>query len=140
MSSESIEVLSKRQADLRAALAQVGDFRPGSLAERYRACGKPSCHCAQPGSPGHGPTWSLTHAVKGKTVTRVIPAEAVERTREQIGEYRRFRTLVRQFVEVSERLCDLQLAGEKAARKEAEKKGASTPSSPRRSSRRSKPS
>jgi len=140
MSTSTIEELSKRQAELRAALAQIGDLRPGSLVERYRACGKPTCHCAVAGSRGHGPTWSLTHAVKGKTVTKVIPADAVDRTREQIGEYKRFRSLVREFVEVSERLCDLRLAGEKAARKEEAKKGASPPSSPRRSSRRSTPS
>jgi hypothetical protein len=48
--------------------------------------------------------------VKGKTVTNVIPAgSAVERTREHIGEYHRFRQLVQQLIAVSEKICDLQL-------------------------------
>jgi hypothetical protein len=85
-------------------------MRPGSLTERFRKCGKPSCHCARKGSAGHGPLYSLTHPVKGKTVTRTIPrGPAVERTRHQIAEYQRFRTLVRELVAVSEQLCDLQL-------------------------------
>lgn len=32
-------------------LAAVGDFRPGSLVETHRKCGKPTCHCARPGDP-----------------------------------------------------------------------------------------
>jgi hypothetical protein len=77
---------------------------------RFRKCGKPSCHCTQKGDPGHGPSYSLTHAVAGKTVTHVIPAgPAVERTRRQLEEYHRFRKLVQQLVTVSEQICDLQL-------------------------------
>jgi hypothetical protein len=109
-SASTIEVLLLRRDHLRAQLSAIGDMRPGSLAERYRKCGKPSCHCARKGSPGHGPSYSVTHPVKGKTVTRIIPAgPAVERTRHQIAEYQRFRALVQEFVAVNEQLCDLEL-------------------------------
>jgi hypothetical protein len=85
-------------------------MRPGSLVPRFRKCGKPSCHCAKKGSQGHGPSYSLTHAVAGKTVTHVIPAgEAVERTRAQMKEHHRFRVLVQQLIAVSEQICDAQL-------------------------------
>ena len=88
----------------------MGDMRLGSLTERYRKCGTVSCHCARKCAPGHGPSGLVTHPVKGKTVTRIIPAgPAVERTRRQIAEYRRFRTVVRELVAVNEQLCDLQL-------------------------------
>jgi hypothetical protein len=105
-----LEALLQQRDELKAALASVGDLRPGSLVPRFRQCGKPSCHCTKKGDPGHGPSYSLTRAVSGKTVTRVIPAGAeVERTRQQIEEYRRFRELVQQFIAVSERICDRQL-------------------------------
>ena len=52
--------LRDRRARLRTDLAQVGDLRPGSLVERYRRCGKSTCHCAHKGATGHGPSWSLT--------------------------------------------------------------------------------
>jgi hypothetical protein len=104
------EVLLLRRDRLRTQLSEVGDMRPGFLAERFRKCGKLSCHCARKGSAGHGPSYSLTHPVKGKTVTRIIPkGPAVERTRQQIAEYQRFRALMRELVAVSEQLCDLQL-------------------------------
>jgi hypothetical protein len=109
---KSIDVASLRlkRDQLTAALAHVGDMRPGSLVARFRKCGKPSCHCAKKGAKGHGPSYSLTHAVAGKTVTHVIPAgPAVERTRQQVDEYHRFRELVQQLVAVSEQICDLQV-------------------------------
>ena len=36
-----------------AALGAVEELRPGALVNRYRRCGKPTCHCAQPADPGH---------------------------------------------------------------------------------------
>jgi hypothetical protein len=104
----------------------MGDMRPGSLTERYRKCGKPSCRCARKGAPGHGPSYSLTHPVKGKTVTRIIPTgPAVERTRRQIAEYQRFRAVVRELVAVSEQLCDLQLHPTESEAPEEVKKNSS---------------
>lgn len=109
-SSVDLHALRLRRDELKAALAQIGDMRPGSLVPRFRKCGKPTCHCAKKGAKGHGPSWSLTRAVAGKTVTRIIPAgDAVERTREQVAEYHRFRHLLQQLTAVSEQICDLQL-------------------------------
>jgi len=80
-----------------------------SLAERYRKCGKPNCHCAQPDEPGHGPSWSLTHDVKGKTTTRIIPKAFVPQTREHIAEYQRLRRLTSDLVEVNEKICEARI-------------------------------
>src|SRR5437867_3333602 len=99
--------LEQQRDRLRGALASVGDLRPGSLVQRRHKCGKPTCHCARKDSAGHGPSWALTRAVNGKTVTKGIPmGSAVQQTREQIEEHRRFRALVHEFIEVSEKLCD----------------------------------
>lgn len=109
-STSALEILLLKRDHLKAQLNSVGDMRPGSLAERYRKCGKPSCHCARKNSPAHGPSYSLTRPMKGKTVTKIIPkGPAVERTRDQIAEYQRFRALIRELVSVSEQLCELQL-------------------------------
>jgi hypothetical protein len=105
-----LNALRLQRDELKAELAQVGDMRPGSLVPRYRKCGKQNCHCSKKGSKGHGPSYSLTHPIAGKTVTRIIPVGAgVDRTREQLEEYRRFRRLVQQLTTVSEQICDLQL-------------------------------
>lgn len=132
---EEREQLEARRAELRAELASVGDLRPGSLVGRYRKCGKPNCHCATEAAGGHGPSWSLTRQVAGKTVTRIIPAGAVEQTRQQLDEYRRLRRLTRELVEVSERLCEARLSAPGAAPEAAEKGGSSKASMPRSSPR-----
>lgn len=119
------EGLIERRDEIRDELARVGDLRPGSLVGRYRKCGKPTCHCARVGDEGHGPSWSLTRRVEGRTVTRIIPPAAVPRTREQIAEYRRLRRLTSELVEISEGLCEALLAAPMpAADQEGTKKGA----------------
>ena len=138
--AKGVDALEHRRAALRAQLAGVGDLRPGSLVGRYRKCGKPNCHCAAPGAGGHGPSGSLTRAVGGQTVTTVLPAgPALDRTRAQIAEYRRFRALTQAFVEVNAQLCDARRAAPPAASPEAaEKRGSPRPSrrkSPGRSRR-----
>ena len=138
------EQLRRRCDELKVRLAEVGDFRPGSLVERYRRCGKSECHCAGKGAAGHGPSWSLTREVGSKTVTRVIPPGAVEQTSRQLAEHKRFRGLTRELVETSEQLCDALLEATAATSQEAAKKGGSKRRSKPRSepppSRKSKPS
>ena len=115
-----------------AGLASLGDLRPGSLFERYRKCGKPGCHCARDGDPGHGPNWVLTSRVNGLPLTRAIPREAVAETRAQIDEYQRLRALTAELVEVSEGLCHARLTADREAGREVKKGASRSPS--RRSS------
>ena len=101
-------------------------FRPGSLVGRFRKCGKPRCHCAKPGAKGHGPSWSLTRSIKGKTVTKIIPKEHVATTFQQIDEYHHFQEVVHQLVETNVNICDARLESSipgSDGPHEAEKKG-----------------
>jgi len=126
------ENLAKRRQALKQAIDGLGDLRPGQLTGRFRKCGKPNCHCATPGDPGHGPSWSLTRVVNGKTVTKIIPAgPAVAQTQAQLEEYRRFRHLTHEMVEVSEALCDAALERPMTAADAAKKKPSKTTSKPR---------
>lgn len=131
----SPERLEQRRDEIRAELSSIGDLRPGSLMGRYRKCGKPNCHCATEEGGGHGPSWSLTRHVGGKTVTRIIPRIAVAQTKEQIAEYKRLRRLTQELVEVSEGICEAKLAAggalEEGIKKRASKKASTRKSSPR---------
>lgn len=131
--TEDLERLEEEGRVLRQALVEVGDFRPGTLASRFRKCGKPNCHCIREGDPGHGPKWVLTRTVEGKRRNWSIPDEAVEETKAQVAEYQRFRQLTGALVEVNERLCQGRLSARGEAGVEARKKGVLRQPSLRRS-------
>ena len=132
---DTLTDLTLRRNRVQQELVSVGELRPGSLTRRFLQCGKPGCRCQVDGATGHGPYWSLTFKVQGKTVTRLIPQAAVERTRAQIAEHKRFRALAAEFIDLSEQLCQARLAEGDGEGGEAEKK---TPLRGR-SSGRSKP-
>lgn len=106
---EKLDRLRERRDGLLKKLSTVKDFRPGSLGPRFRKCGKPYCHCARDGSKGHGPSWSLTRKVAGKTVTKIIPVSAVGQTQEQLDEFHRFNETVGRLVETNVLICDALL-------------------------------
>jgi len=115
----------------RTILEQIGNlspFRPGSLVENYRKCGKPTCHCAKEGALGHGPHWLLTRSVGGKTVSKIIKTSQLESTQEQISRFRRFQELTHEYVETNVLICDglLDASGD-AGLDEAEKGGSKRP-------------
>ncbi len=121
MPDEQIAALERQHAHLRSQFASIGEMRSGSLTERFRPCGKPWCHCAKPGDPGHGPVLSLTRKQAGKTITRIIPAHAGSETQARLAEYRRFRQLSKLFIEVNDALSEARLATDSAAKKTADR-------------------
>ena len=132
--TETEHLLGERDA-IKERIMQLGDMRAGSLVPRYRKCGKPNCHCARDGSSGHGPSWSLTSTKQGKTQTRIIPeGPALDTAKEQLTEYRLFRELIRELVDVNEKICDAKLDSSKAEADTTAKKGASKPRLRRKSS------
>ena len=51
---DELPELERRREELYRELSQVGDFRPGSLNEVRRKCGKPNCACAAQAQQHHG--------------------------------------------------------------------------------------
>ena len=65
---DTLDSLTLRRDRIQQEFASLGDLRPGSLTRRLQQCGKPGCRCKAEGATGHGPYWSLTFKVQGKTV------------------------------------------------------------------------
>lgn len=104
--------LSALESDRTALLRQIAaleDMRPGSVNVVFQRCGKPTCHCAQPKDPGHGPYFQLTSKQQGKTVTQALsqPA-AVKKAEKEIAEFRNFETLCQSLVAVNQKICQLR--------------------------------
>lgn len=119
----NISELEKQRDRLVQEIFEFPIFRPGTLTSRYRKCGKSNCHCADEKSKGHGPSWTITRKVKGKTVAKYIRSEMLTETQKQIDNYHHFHDTINQLIEINVELCDTQLKKGKSASKEAEKKG-----------------
>lgn len=103
---DSLQDLESRRAELVKKLAHLGDFRSGSVSNTSGRCGKPNCHCHQPGQPPHGPNARMTYKVQGKTMTETLPTPAAEKKAlREIAEFRHFEQLIREFIEVNTRIC-----------------------------------
>jgi hypothetical protein len=136
----SLEELEAQRTRLYEQMAATGDFRRGSVSENYRRCGKPSCHCAQPDDPGHGPRYLWTRTVAGRgSRGRQLSAGEVGKVRRELANYQRFADVSQRIVEVNEAICEARPPDNAAAVPPAgteEEKGGSSTSSARRSRRR----
>jgi len=121
---------------LATELADAKPMRRGSLSERTIKCSKPGCACAQDPKARHGPYFSLTHAIGGKTRSRFLTVEQADLVRQQIDAGRKFRGRVDALWEACEHWADSQLADVSASSGEAKKGGSkriSKTKSPRKS-------
>src|SRR6202521_4482227 len=91
MATSSPSDVPPRVRQLAADLADARPMRRGSLSERTIKCSKPGGACAQDPKARHGPYYSFTHAVGGKTRSRFLTAEQAELVRQQIDAGRKFR-------------------------------------------------
>jgi len=110
MPEEPIDELERHRAELYVRLAETGDFRPGSVNETWRRCGKPNCACAQPDHPGHGPRYLWTRSAGGKTRSRQLAAAELDKVRREIANYRQFVAVTEQIMQVNEAICEARPA------------------------------
>jgi hypothetical protein len=129
----------QRILDLAAQLAQAKPMRRGSLSERYVKCSKPGCPCAKDPDARHGPYFSLTRGVGGRTESRFVSAAQAELVRRQVQAGQQFRRQVEAFWEACEQWANAQLEGPAAATEAAQKRGSKQHWKPK-SPKKSKPS
>jgi hypothetical protein len=84
----------RRQRELSQALAQTGFVLPGTLLQRHNRCGKPNCRCKHDPPILHGPYYQWTRKVNGKTVTRLLTSEQIERYQDWFTNAQRARQLL----------------------------------------------
>ena len=96
--------LEAERGRLVESLAGLSDFTPASLHEEWRRCGKPTCRCAKPGDPGHGPRHTLVRRQGGRVVTRQVPDALVAEFTERTGRWAEFRQVCGRLAEVNAEL------------------------------------
>jgi hypothetical protein len=103
---DSLAALEQLRSAILSQILTLGDFRSGSITPITGRCGKPNCHCHQPGQPGHGPNYRLTRKINGKTVSETFSSNAErDKAKREVDAFHRFRDLSRQLLEVNEKIC-----------------------------------
>lgn len=103
---QSLSDLEQRRELIAQRIAELGDLRPGSITATSGRCGKPECHCHQPGQPGHGPNFRLTYKVDGKTISEALPTPAaIQKAEREVEEFRKFQQLTREFLGTNTEIC-----------------------------------
>jgi hypothetical protein len=131
--------LAERARVVSAPLAEPKPMRRGSVSERYVKCSKPGCPCAERPEARHGPYYSWTRKIDGRTQSRFLTREQADLVRGQIAAGQSFRQALETVWEVCEAWADVELQDATATAQEAEK-GGSMRKSKRRSDKKSRPS
>ena len=106
---ESLETLELQRKTLCRQLANLGDFRRGTISVNYRKCGKSNCACARKDHPGHGPQYLWNASIGGRTHARNLPlGPELEKVDKEVEQHHSFVRLCQQLVEVNDKMCQLR--------------------------------
>lgn len=110
--AKDIKKLKQRIKQIQRELAQLGPMRPGSLSRQYNVCGTPGCRCKDPEKPRkHGPYCHLKYTWRGKARSEFVKADAVAEVERQLSNYKRFRALTTEWVDLSLEVARLERKG-----------------------------
>jgi len=87
-------------------IATLGFCLPGTLTERHTRCSSPGCRCRSNPPQLHGPYYSWTRKIDGKTVTRTLTPEQADRYAPWFNDARRLRTLSAELEALSLKLAN----------------------------------
>ena len=101
--------MQTRIKKIQQCLAALGEMRPGSLSKQFNVCGNPDCRCKDQGNPKkHGPYFQLSYSHKGKSTTEFVKEENLSAVEQQISNYREFKKLVEEWVDLSVEIAKLR--------------------------------
>ena len=119
----SSEKWKRRVKTIQRKLQQIGDMRPGSLNQQLTVCGRSGCRCQDPLNPQrHGPYDQLSYVHQGKSTTQFIPKALVPLVARQLKNYKTFKALTTEWVDLALKLARAQLALQKKRLKKNLKK------------------
>lgn len=99
--------LEQRRAQLVRQAPELGHLLRGTLFERARRCGRPSCHCAQ--GEGHRTSYVGVTLAPGKAEQVTVPAELLPLASEWTDNYKRLWTLIEEVSAINRELLRRRL-------------------------------
>ncbi len=105
--------LEEKRRRLLKKIRNLGDMRSGSLSIRYQKCSKSPCVCDDPKHPGHGPIYSFSTVIDGKTrIKNYKLGPELDKLNREIESYQTFKRLSQELIGISNQICDLRPVSE----------------------------
>lgn len=98
MRKKRMQHIELKIGKIKQELGRIGLFRPGSLTRQYKNPRK-----------GEGPYWQISYTRKMKSHTAYVRREDVAEVRRQIADYKKFKRLVEQWIDLSIELSSLKI-------------------------------
>jgi len=103
LTSKSTAALRERREKLLKQVPPLRNILRGSLIERYKRCGNPSCHCAQ--GRGHGPKYYLSVSFpRRRPQMDYVPQELYEQASTSLADFQRVREILEEICEINREL------------------------------------
>lgn len=100
--NKTLERLESEIGKVKQELLALGPMHPGSVSRQHQVCGNPTCKCMHPKRPRrHGPYYKLAYVHHGKPVCRFVRAGSVQAVKLRLAMYKRFRSLMDKWIELS---------------------------------------
>ena len=97
-----IKKMEKRIEAIKGKLARMGEMRPGSLNQQRTVCGRSNCRCIDAKNPRrHGPYYQLSYVHQGKSTSQFIQKEWVGAVRLELANYKCFKALMAEWVDIA---------------------------------------
>ena len=112
-----VKKMQQRIDKIKIELQLIHEMRPGSLNKQYTKCGRQGCRCQDPENPKrHGPYNQLSYVHHGKSTTQFIQKSQLSGVKRQLVNYKKFRALTTEWVDLALDLAKEKLKIEKAER------------------------
>lgn len=109
-----LQKMEKRVEKIKLELQKIGEMRPGSLNTQLTVCGRAGCSCQDPIKPKrHGPYYQLSYVHQGKSTTQFIQKVLVPGVEKQLKNYKTFKSLTTEWVDLALAIAKEKLALDK---------------------------
>jgi hypothetical protein len=102
VNEKRLRQIERRIEKIKEALSKIGPMRPGSLTRQYKDPREKS-----------GPYWQISYTRTMKSRSDYVRADCVAEVRKEIATYKRFKTLVEEWIDLGIEASKLRLKVDK---------------------------
>jgi len=103
----NLSELEEQRRQLLSEISTIGDMHSGTLSIRYQRCSNRLCVCHAKGHKGHGPIYSFSMLVDGKTKIRNYKlGPELAKLQKESENYQRFKKLTQELTLVNNAICE----------------------------------